>query len=537
VNPLGTGGGNAPSGDAAISPDGRLVAFQSNATNLIAGGVCATGVSQVLLRDRQTAVTECVSVDPGGNPGNLASSRPAVSRDGAAVVFESSATNLGSCPGGGFQVFLRDRTTGTTECVSVASDRTPGNAASADAAVSDNGHVVAFQSTATNLAAPCTSGVPQIYVRNRSTGVTTCVSVGPDGAPGNATSFDVALSGDGRVVAFASLATNLAGGGGGGTAARVLAQSGSFAQVLRRNMGVQSSVAELISQAGGAGGNGASARPALDRTGALTAFQSQATNLRPAPGGREDVLLVAPANVSDFPTPPGDRPILTAPAGGSLFPLTAPTRVTFAWTAVAGAASYGFEFTGRNLQFTNPNAGLPDGVNGFGGLGGGVPVFATGFPADLDPAFPAGSYQVRVIGLDAGGQPVGTFSDALTLFLGLQPVPPTARPTITAPPGGSPVARGAPLTVTWTETAPGVPRYLFEFTGPDLVFTNPNAPGPDPVNGFGGLGGGGLVTGTTLQAVVPADIPSGVYQVRVLGLSATNQPLGSASDAITLIVP
>jgi hypothetical protein len=300
-------------------------------------------------------------------------------------------------------------------------------------------------------------------------------------------------------------------------------------------MGVQSSVAELMSQAGGAGGNGPSGRPSLDRTGGLTAFQSQATNLRPgALGGRDDVLLFAQPGVPDIPAPPADRPVVTAPAGGSLFILDAPTAIAFAWTAVTGAAAYGFEFTGANLPFTNANAGLPDGVNGFGGLGGGFPVFDTGFATNLDPAFPPGIYQVRVIGLGAGGQPVGTFSDALTLFLGL--LPPTARPTITAPASGTQLAPGDPLTVTWTETAPGVPRYLFEFTGTNLQFTNPNAPGNDPVNGFGGLGGGGLVAGTTLQVPVPLGTPPGAYQVRVLGLSATNQPLGTSSNAITLIV-
>jgi Tol biopolymer transport system component len=536
VSPVGTAG-NAPSGEAAVSGDGAIVAFQSNATNLMAG-VCASGVSQVFVRDRAAGVTTCASLGPGGAAGDLASSRPSLNADGSVVVFESSATNLvaAGCTAGGFQIFLRDRTRGATECVSVGAGGAAGNGASMDAAVSEDGRVVAFVSTATNLAAPCTTGVPQVFVRNRTTAATTCASVAPDGTAGDATSFDPAISGDGRFVAFASLAGNLAGSGGaGGTAARILAQAGSFAQVLRRHMGVQSSVAELVSQSGGAGGNGPSVRPALDRTGGVTAFQSQATNLRPGgSAGRDDVLAATLPGVPDVPAPPADRPIITAPAGGSLFPLAAPTPVTFTWTAVAGAASYGFEFTGPNLQFANPNAGLPDGVNGFGGLGGGFLFPDPGFATTLDPSFPPGIYQIRVIGLDAGGSPVGTFSDAVTLFLGL--LPPTARPTITAPASGTPLAPGALLTVTWTETAPGVPRYLFEFTGPDLSFTNPNAPANDPVNGFGGLGGGGLVTGTTLQATVPLGTPPGAYQIRVLGLSATNQPLGTSSDAITLII-
>jgi Tol biopolymer transport system component len=294
VNPGGTAAGNASSGDAAVSGNGAVVAFQSNATNL-AAGVCASGVSQVFVR--VAGLTTCVSLGPNGAPGDLASSRPVVNTDGSVVVFESSATNLAGCTAD-FQIFLRDRVRGTTECVSVAAGGVPGNGASMDAAVSDDGHVVAFLSTATNLAAPCTSGVPQVFLRNRAAGVTTCASVSPDGTAGNATSFDVALSGDGRVVAFASLATNLAGGGGGGVAARVHAQNGDFAQVLRRNMGIQSSVAELVSQSGGAGGNGPSVQPALDRTGAVTAFQSQATNLRPGPQPRATTSWSSPSRAS-----------------------------------------------------------------------------------------------------------------------------------------------------------------------------------------------------------------------------------------------
>jgi hypothetical protein len=270
----------------------------------------------------------------------------------------------------------------------------------------------------------------------------------------------------------------------------------------------------------------------------VTAFQSQATNLRPgAPTARDDVLVVAQPSIPDTPPPPADRPIITAPAGGSAFPLLTPTSVTFAWTAVSGAASYGFEFTGPDLQFTNPNAGTPDGVNGFGGGGGGFPVSGTGFTSPpLDSSFPSGTYQVRVIGLGANGLPLGSFSDALTLFLGPQAVPPTARPTITAPLGGTQVLRGAPLTFTWTETVPGVPLYFFEFTGAGLVFANPNDTAPDTVNGFGGAGGGAIVGGTTVPVVVPTGIPPGSYQVRVIGLAATGQVLGSFSNAITLIV-
>jgi len=161
-----------------------------------------------------------------------------------------------------------------------------------------------------------------------------------------------------------------------------------------------------------------------------------------------------------------------------------------------------------------------------------------GFQTVLDPAFPPGSYQVRVIGRSATGQIVGTFSDALTLILGQAPpppVPPDARVTIIAPPGGTHVAPGGPVTFTWTALA-GVTQYGFEFSGANRVFANPNGTGADSVNGFGGAGGGLLVTGTTLMGVAPPTLDPGSYQVRVIGFSA-GQPVGQFSDALTVVVP
>ena len=110
-----------------------------------------------------------------------------------------------------------------------------------------------------------------------------------------------------------------------------------------------------------------------------------------------------------------DRPSITAPVSGS--PLARGASVTVSWTAVPGAVQYGFEFTGVNRQFANPNDVAPDSVNGYGGAGGAFLVSGTGLTAVLPPDAPPGSYQIRVIGLTAGGQLVGRFSDAVTLVI------------------------------------------------------------------------------------------------------------------------
>ncbi len=223
------------------------------------------------------------------------------------------------------------------------------------------------------------------------------------------------------------------------------------------------------------------------------------------------------------------RPTFVSPAQGINFPLTSQTAVTFLWTALAGAAQYGLEFTGPNRQFANPNDAAPDPVNGFGGAGGAVLVPGTRIDAVLLPDIPSGSYQLRVIALSAGGQPIGVFSDALTLTLG-----PLGRPTITAPASGSSVGRGSPVTVSWT-AVPGAVQYGLEFTGPNRQFANPNAALPDPVNGFGGAGGALLVGGTSLSGPVPATVTPGAYELRVIGLSAAGV-LATFSDAVTLVI-
>jgi hypothetical protein len=515
--------GNAGSEAPAISANGQVVAFRSDALDLVAFG-CTTGVPQVFARELATGVTECVSVGTDGTPGNVASGRPALSAAGTVVAFESGASFPGSgCDTGGTHIFVRDRSTGLTICASVTNAGAPGGAASAGPRLSDDGTLVAFQSGAA-LAAPCTNGIPQIFVRNLPASLTTCVTVGLDGSPGDAASFDVALSGDGRIVAYSSTAGNLTGGGVAALGRAAGPRVAAFAQIIRRSIAVTSAVAEVLSQSGGGQGNGTSQRPALSRTGAITAFQSSASNLvSDDTNNRDDVYVVEGITTTD-------RPVITAPGNGTQYPLAAPTPVTFTWTAVPNATRYGFEFTGANLAFRNPNGSAPDGVNGFGGAGGGFPVGGTSFPVILTPDFPAGTYQVRVIGLTDTFLTVGVFSDAITVVLGASPIPPDARPVITAPAANTNLLLGGPVQISWN-VVPGVGQYLVEVTGPGRAFSNPNGPIPDP-----GALGSLVVPGTVVQGTVPPLLAPGAYQVRVICLNGSGQPVGTFSDAVTVVV-
>ena len=90
----------------------------------------ASGVTQIFVRDSETGATTCVSVGPNGSPGNGPSRHAAVSGDGRFVAFESDATNLvaSDCTTGVRQVFVRDRVGGTTACVSTGTGGVAGNA-------------------------------------------------------------------------------------------------------------------------------------------------------------------------------------------------------------------------------------------------------------------------------------------------------------------------------------------------------------------------------------------------------------------------
>ncbi len=268
---------NGASLSSALSADGRFVAFDSAATDLVAADT--NGVSDVFVHDRQTGATERVSVASGGAQGNGSSGLigfafpPALSADGRFIAFVSLATSLvAGDTNGATDVFVRDRQTGTTERVSVASGGTQSNAASLGSALSADGRLVAFQSDATNLVVGDTNGATDVFVRDRQTGMTARVSVASDGTQANNVSSYPALSADGRFVAFQSDATNL-----------VVGDTNGKTDVFVHDR--QTGTTERVSVASGGGTQGTGnsggffAFPALSADGRLVAFQSDATNL------------------------------------------------------------------------------------------------------------------------------------------------------------------------------------------------------------------------------------------------------------------
>ncbi len=203
--------GDNDSSDPSISADGRFVAFWSWASNLVAGDT--NGWADVFVCDRQSGTTERVSLATGGAEGNNGSAYPAISADGLFVAFQSSASNLViGDTNARADVFVRDRQSGTTERVSVDSAGAQGNLDSWYPSISADGHFVAFFSFSSNLVAGDTNAHEDVFVRDRQSGTTERVSVATDGTQGNTASESPSISADGRFVAFESFSSNLVPG-------------------------------------------------------------------------------------------------------------------------------------------------------------------------------------------------------------------------------------------------------------------------------------------------------------------------------------
>jgi len=185
------------------------VAFRSGATNLVGGDTNAA--NDIFVHDRATGATTRVSVDSAGVEANGYSNTLSISADGRHVAFQSNASNLvASDTNARPDIFVHDRSTGVTERVSVDSAGVEAGSNSYNPSISADGRYVAFTSWASNLVASDTNGTYDVFVHDRTTGATTRASVDETGlVEGNGWSKNPSISADGRFVAFGSLSSNL----------------------------------------------------------------------------------------------------------------------------------------------------------------------------------------------------------------------------------------------------------------------------------------------------------------------------------------
>ncbi len=260
--------GDAGSIDISISEDGRYVAFNSLASNLVPGDT--NGASDAFVYDRQTDVIERVSVDSlGAEASSVVYGGISISSsDGRYVSFSSVATNLVAGDSNGVEdVFVYDRNTDTVERVSLSSAGVQGGGASDLPSISADGRYVAFRSFATNLVAGDTNGKADIFVYDRNTDTIERVSLSSAGAQSNQHSLLPVITSDGRYVAFESTSDNLVPGHTNG-------QFDIF--VYDRN----ADTIEVVSDDYlGSQSNNVSLNPQVSSDGTYTVFQSFASDI------------------------------------------------------------------------------------------------------------------------------------------------------------------------------------------------------------------------------------------------------------------
>ena len=160
-----------------ISANGRVVAFESGAAALVKDDT-NHHMFDVFVHNRATSRTRLVDRSSSGAEANLGATVAAVSADGTIVAFESGATNLTvGDTNHRYDIFVRNRVLGRTWRVSVSSSEAQANGDSYLPSISAGGRFVVFASEASNLVRGDTNGVTDVFVRNRTTGTTQRVSV------------------------------------------------------------------------------------------------------------------------------------------------------------------------------------------------------------------------------------------------------------------------------------------------------------------------------------------------------------------------
>ncbi len=286
ANPTGAVG-NGSSYSPFVSANGRFVVFWSTSTDLVPND--SNGQFDVFLRDLANDSTTLVSIDSNGNQGNGASTPGPITPDGRYILFNSKASNLvPNDTNFHYDVFLRDRVTSSTSRESVGTFGVQGNSDSFAAAISDDGRWVLFSSWAGTLVAGDSNIAYDVFLRDRTTGVTTRESLRSDGAEGNGDSFAVAMSADQRYVLFNSDATNLVPGDTNGSR-DVFLRDRSASTTERLSVGP-----------GGVQGNSMSSAVAMSFDARFVLFSTNASNLvaPDANGFMSDVVLLDRASNS-----------------------------------------------------------------------------------------------------------------------------------------------------------------------------------------------------------------------------------------------
>ncbi|MEA2012654.1 MAG: hypothetical protein U9O87_06170 [Verrucomicrobiota bacterium] len=213
LSSLGVEGNAHSSSVPGISSDGRYVVFSSSADNLVSDDT--NNADDVFLYDRELDLIKRISISDNSEEGNSWSRNPAISADGRYIAFNSQANNLSLDDNNtNWDTFLYDRINEEIKIISIGHDGSPANTTIGDArlyppSLSCDGKLLAYASDASNLIDNDTNGKYDIFVYNRETEMTIRISTSSDGTEANAGSYQCSISADGKYVAFNSDAYNL----------------------------------------------------------------------------------------------------------------------------------------------------------------------------------------------------------------------------------------------------------------------------------------------------------------------------------------
>ena len=269
----------------SVEPTGRYVVFLCNAPGLVTNLLNPTNVLgspyHLYLYDSVAGTTQLIDVDTNGaglkvDPQTV----PVITDDGDLVVFDRIDNNfVNNDRTRGGDVFARHVPAGTNELVSVHHPALPSRAPNGfsvlfSTSVSTNGRYVAFASDADNLAPNDTNGFRDVFLRDTWAGTNALVSIGTNGFSGTNISSEPSISGDGRYVAFSS---------GGTRFAPAFYPSGGIRNIFVRDRqaGTTALITTNITFASIRGGDADSSAPVISDDGRYVLFRSKATTLAP----------------------------------------------------------------------------------------------------------------------------------------------------------------------------------------------------------------------------------------------------------------
>lgn len=316
--------GNGASSLLSVDDSGRYVAFLSWADNLVAND--NNGKRDVFVHDTNTGETVRASQNKLGVEANNHSLDPSMSRDGKYLIFSSSASNLldgsGNTDTNSHQDIFRidvpelfDSSTPlpAPELVSLDSAGLQGNGHSTYNAANEDGSIIAFSSTATNLVTGDTNNSQDIFVKNMVTGSVERANVDSAGNQALAPSYYPTINADGRYVAFQ-------------THAPLVTSAPAISNIYRRDRTTQETTIVSVSS-NGSFGDGGSYEADISADGNQIVFESESTNLV-----NNDTNGVTDIFMHDLAPP--DKSMLVSPSG------TGTSNPTYTWQAVSSATWY-----------------------------------------------------------------------------------------------------------------------------------------------------------------------------------------------------